>query len=375
VAFATVALVAAGAFVASLRSARRIDPGYETRGLALVTLDLAARGLDPVRGRAFQRELLERLALRPEVRHAALASQAPLSFAGSRRIVIPGAEDLTGPDGTYITTNEVTPGYFALMGLEAHSGRVFAESDDESARSVAVVNETMARRFWPGKEAVGREIRWPALPSPIQVVGVVPDIKYATLGEEPAPYIYLPFAQEYSTTVTLHVRTSGTPSLPGLVAEIRRLDPDLAAINPRSMEDAVGQALWGARTAASLLTGFGLLALLLAATGVYAVMSQLLAQRRREIGLRVALGATPHRIVSMALRQGAGLVVTGLLLGSIVGLAALRLVADLLYGIASAQAGLSLAGPALLAAVALLACLLPARAAARMDPLATLREP
>jgi predicted permease len=375
VAFASVALVAAGAFVASLRSARGIDPGYETRGLALVTLDLGARGLDPARGRAFQRELLERLGSRPEVRDAALASQAPLSFAGSRRILIPGAEDLTGPEGTYITTNQVTPGYFDLMGLEARRGRVFVESDDERARPVAVVNETMARRFWPGQEALGREIRWPALPSPIEVVGVVPDIKYATLGEAPAPYIYLPLAQDYSTAVTLHVRTSGAPSLPGLVAEIRHLDPDLAAINPRSMEKAVEQALWGARTAASLLSGFSLLALLLAATGVYAVMSQLLAQRRHEIGLRVALGATPRRIVSLALRQGTALVVAGLVLGSILGLAALRLVAGLLYGPASAQATLALAGPALLAAIALLACLLPARAAARLDPLATLREP
>jgi predicted permease len=375
VAFASVALVAAGAFVASLRNARRIDPGYETRGLAFVTLDLGARGLDPERGRAFQRELVERLASRPEVKHAALASQAPLAFAGSRRIVIPGAEDLTGPDGTYITTNEVTPGYFALMGLEARRGRIFQESDDERSRPVAVVNETMARRFWRGQDPVGRAIRWPARPDPIEVVGMVGDIKYATLGEEPAPYIYLPLDQDYATAVTLHVRTSGAPSLAALLAEIRALDPELAAINPRSMEEAVDQALWGARTAATLLSGFGLLALLLAATGVYAVMSQLLGQRRREIGLRVALGAAPGRILALALRQGASLVLAGLVLGSILGLLGLRLVAGLLYGAGSATAPLALGGPALLAGAALLACLLPARAAARMDPLATLREP
>jgi predicted permease len=374
VAFASVALVAAGAFLASLRNARRIDPGYDTRGLALVSLDLAARGFEPARGQAFQRELLDRVAARPEVRQVALASQAPLSFAGSRRIVIPGAEEITGPDGTYITTNSVSPGFFALLGLEARRGRLLEEGDDERGRPVAVINETMARRFWPGQEAVGRQIRWPARPSPLEVVGVVPDIKYATLGEEPAPYIYLPLAQDYSTGVTLHVRASGPPSLPALVAEIQRLDPDLAVLNPRSMEQAVDQALWGARTAASLLSGFGLLALLLAATGVYAVMSQLLAQRRHEIGLRLALGATPGRILSFSLAQGVRLVVVGLALGSILGLAMLRLFAGLLYGWAPAQASLSLAGPALLGAAALLACLLPARAAARMDPLATLRE-
>jgi predicted permease len=375
VAFASVALVAAGAFVASLRNARRIDPGYDTRGLALVSLDLAARGLDPVRGQAFQRELIDRVAVRPEVRQVALASQAPLSFAGSRRIVIPGAEELTGPDGTYITTNSVSPGFFALMGLEARRGRLLEEGDDERARPVAVVNETMARRFWPGQEAVGREIRWPARPSPIEVVGVVPDIKYATLGEEPAPYIYLPLAQDYARAVTLHVRTSGAPSLAALVAEIQRLDPELAVLNPRSMEQAVDQALWGARTAASLLSGFGVLALLLAATGVYAVLSQLLAQRRHEIGLRLALGASPRQILSFSLAQGLRLVVVGIALGSMLGLASLRLFGGLLYGLAPAQASFSLMGPALLGAAALLACLLPARAAARTDPLATLREP
>jgi ABC-type antimicrobial peptide transport system permease subunit len=309
------------------------------------------------------------------VRQAALASQAPLSFAGSRRMLIPGAEDRTGPDGVYITTNEVTPGFFALMGLEARRGRVFDESDDERGRAAAVINETMAERFWPGQDPVGREIRWPGRPGPIVIVGVVRDIKYATLGEDPAPYIYLPLAQDYSPAVTLHVRTAGVPSLPSLIAEIRDLDPEMAAINPRSMGESLDQALWGARTAASLLSGFGLLALLLAATGVYAIMRQLLAQQRHEIGLRIALGATPGRILTMALRQGAGLVAAGLALGSVLGLAGLRLVAGLLYGSGGAQAIVPLAGPALLAAVAVLACLLPARSAARTEPLATLREP
>jgi predicted permease len=375
VAFAAVALVAAGAFLSSLANARRIDPGYETRGLALVTLDLSARGLEPSAGRVFQRELVDRIAARPDVQHAALASQPPLSFGGSRRVFVPGAEDLTGPDGIYITTNEVTPDYFALLGLEPLAGRVFHESDDERGRPVAVVNETMARRFWPGQEATGRQIRWPTGGTPIEVVGVVPDVRYATLGEEPAPYMYLPLAQDYAPAVTLHVRTAGEPALPELVGEIRALDPDLAVFDPRSMQESVDQALWGARTAASLLPGFGLLALLLAATGVYAVTSQLLAQRRRELGLRVALGATPSSILSLVLRQSGRVVAAGLVVGSVLGLAALRLVEGLLYGVAPAQAALSLVGPALLGVAALVASLVPARAAARMDPLATLREP
>jgi len=375
VALAAVALVAAGAFVASLKNARGIELGFEPRGLSLVSLDLAARGWDVVRARVFHRALVERLSALAGVEDVALASNAPLSFAGSRRFFVPGAESLTGPDGIYITTNSVSPRYFTAMGLAPSEGRVFDEGDDENGRPVAVVNETMARRYWPGQPAVGRELRTPDRQEPIEVVGVVPDLKYATVGEAPAPYVYFPLAREYAPAVTVHVRgAQGPPSPAALVAAIGRLDPELAVINPRSMQQSLDEALWGARTAAQLTSGFGLLALLLASTGVYAVLSQLVAERRHEIGLRVALGATPGQIVGFALRHGGRLVAAGLGLGLLLAILTTRLFTGLLYGVVTANPAIYLAGPALLTLVALLACLLPARAAAHVDPLATLRE-
>jgi putative ABC transport system permease protein len=233
----------------------------------------------------------------------------------------------------------------------------------------------MAKRFWDGA-ALGRSIRWPGEEGLRQIVGIARDVKYATLGEPPTPYVYVPLSQMFSGNLTLHVRTRATPAslLPEVERTIRALDPELAIASARAMDDVLAESLWGARTGALMLGAFAVVALLLAATGIFAVVSQMAQQARREMGIRIALGAGRARILGLVLRRGMIQVVLGTVAGAALAASTSHLLSSLLYGLSGYEIGVFAGAAVVLAIVAVVACLIPGRAAVRVDPMTTLRD-
>jgi hypothetical protein len=263
-----------------------------------------------------------------------------------------------------------------MMGIDVLEGRGLDAGDHADGRRVALVNQTMASRFWPDGSAVGGSFRYPGEEIPVEIVGVTRDVKYRTLGEPSGPYVYRPLDQEFDGSVTLHVRTAGAAA--GLVQPaldaIRRLDPELAVSNVGVMQDVLRTSLWGPRVAASLLGAFAAVAMLLAATGIYGVVAQMVQQRRREMGIRIALGAGSATLRRLVVRRGMLPVAIGVIAGGLLAASSLHLLSSLLYGLEGSEPAVYALAAAALALVALAACLLPARQAARVDPIATLRE-
>jgi predicted permease len=376
-AMSLVLLIGAGLFLQSLGNAHRIELGFDRANLLLLSLDVRLNGYDEPRGRLLYEHLLERASALPGVRSASLATEVPLGLGGSRRgIWVEGYEARSGED-MGVHTNTVGPDYFRTMGIRLVRGRDFTSSDTAGRPGVVVVNEAFARRYWPDQEPIGRHVRLgDESGAPAEVVGMAQDGKYVTLGEDPKPFFYVPFLQRYESGATLHVRTTGDPR--GLVEamrrEVRALDPSLPVFDEKTMTDHLGVSLLPARLAASVLGLFGLVALTLAAVGIYGVMALAVRQRTRELGVRIALGALPKDLLSMVLGQSMRVALTGLAIGLLAALGLGRLVTSLLYGIGAADPATFVVVPALLAAVALLASFLPARWAMKVDPMVALRH-
>jgi putative ABC transport system permease protein len=271
--------------------------------------------------------------------------------------------------------------YFNTMSIPLVAGRGFNDADKEGVQGVVIVNETLARRFFPGRDtaqgALGRRISFQSDAGPwLEVVGVARDGKYWTIGEAPQLFVYSPLAQSYSSTATLVVRAEGDPrSLANSIrAEVSKIDPALPLFDVKTMEEHMGVSLFPARVAATLLGGFGLLALLLAAMGVYGVVSYSVAQRTREIGIRLALGARARDVLRLVAGRGMALVAAGLIAGLASALVLTRFMEGVLYGVSATDALTFTLVVLLLAAVALLACLVPARRATKVDPMVALRH-
>ena len=233
----------------------------------------------------------------------------------------------------------------------------------------------MSRHFWPGQDAIGKRFHLFGDPQLLEVVGVVGNTIIGQIGEDPQPLVYLPITQDYSPQATLQVRTSGdpAPAIAGVRGQIQSLDHNLAITNVQTIDEILDQALWGPRIAAVLLTLFGALALVLAGIGVYGVLSYSVNQQTREIGVRMALGATPAEVLRWVVGQGFRLAAVGIVIGVIAGLALLQFVASLLFGISTHDPLTFGAVAVVLGAVALLACYLPARRATRVSPVVALR--
>ncbi len=371
-----VLLLTAGLALESLANARRIDLGFEPRGQLLAALDLGLQGYDPTRGKRFFHRLRERVETLPGVEAAGYARLVPLSLRTFQTPVEPegwlATSDAVPPSVDY---NFVGPGYFAAMGVPRLAGRGFTDDDGDLARPPVVVNRTFARRFWGGdpRTALGKAVRVFGVVT--RIAGVVGDGKYFTLGEEPRPYLYLPLPRFYRADRTLHIRTAGDPAAlaPAVRRAVAALDPDVALYDLAPMSDHLRLALLPARLAATVVTAFAVVALLLAAVGLYGVIAFWVGQRRREMAVRLALGATPGEVLGLVVRQGMALAGVGLVLGAGGAVAVLHLAARLLYGVSAADPGIWVGAPALLAAVALAASLLPARRAVGVDPAAALR--
>jgi len=374
VALSLILLLGAGLLSRSLIKANAVDVGFEPRNVVLASVDLFTAGYERERGTALVEQALERLRALPGVESVTVARRVPLALGGSSSstIEVEGYEARAAePAWGYL--NVVGPDYFRSLGATLVAGRELGGEDPKDGPGAAVVNETMARRYWPGKDALSGRFRigdrW------ARVVGVVRDMKFRGLKEPPSPMFFLPLAQWYRTDLTFQVRSASDPSL--LAGSVRQtllgLDPNLAPFGLRTLEETAGAATFQQRAGSHLLGLFGLLGLLLAGVGLYGVLSFVVAQRTREIGLRIALGGSPRDVFGLVLRQGLSLAGVGIVAGLALGFALARPLASLLVGISPADPVTFVAVPGVLVAVAFLACWAPARRAMRTRPIEALR--
>ena len=371
VALSLVALLGAGLFVKSLGNAQRIDPGFDHEKLALLTVDLGAQGYGEVQARDFHRRMLERAAALPGVERATLASGVPLFQGGFMRTVFPeGVDSSDRKNGKLVQLNTVEPGYFGTMGIALERGRDFAPSDHPDSPHVVVVNQTMAKQFWPERDAIGKRFKFFGQDWWNEVVGIAGDGKYNFLGENPQPHIYLSLGQTFEPAVSLHLRASGDPATALGMArrEVQEMDRALPITNAFAFAEILRQSLWAPRMGAWLLAVFGLLSLVLAVIGIYGVMSYSVNQRTRELGLRMALGANPGDVLKLVVRQGMQLAAAGIAVGLALSFAGTRLVGNLLFGVSLRDPVIVAGIPLLLALAALAASAQPAWRAARVDP-------
>ena len=382
-----VLLIGAGLFLRSLNNAQSIDPGFAADKILNAQLNINLLRYTKTQGQQFYGQVLERIEALPGVESATLARVVPMSGGGrTSSFLIQGQQgpdnvnrsEGTGlPDNAYtVNTNVVALKYFTTMAIPLLQGRDFNAQDIEKAPLATIINQAFARRYFPDENPIGKRMSFRGANGPwSEIVGVVHDSKYRTLGENPRPSVYVPLAQNHETGMTLHVRAAGNPlSIAGSVRhEVQALDPNLAVTNIQPLSDVVTASLFAARMGAVLLAIFGFLALILAAIGLYGVMSYAVSRRTREIGIRMALGAGKGNVLRLVLKDGLTLVGAGVTSGVIVAAAATRLLTSFLYSVSPLDAATFASIPVVLALVALLASYFPARRAAKVDPIIALR--
>jgi macrolide transport system ATP-binding/permease protein len=372
-------LVVAGLFVRSLNKVQAFDLGFDPGHVLNVVMDPHEAGYDEARSVAFYREIESRVRALPGVQSATLASYVPMGgFPISSPVSIEGHPIPPGQQVPSVLSNSVDPSYFETMRITLLRGRVFTESDNEAAPRVAIINQTMAGRFWPHVDAMGKRFGTKGDAGPfMEVVGVAGNGKYKTIGEDAQSFFYVPLAQNFSTKLALQIRTFVPPeSLAAPVKDqITRLSPDLAIVDIETMNQSLEGALgfFAFRLAATLAAVLGTIGLILAIIGVYGVVTFAASQRTHEIGIRMALGANPGDILKMIWRQGVTLVIAGVALGTIAAWALTRGIAFLLVGISPTDPVTYAIVAIVLSGVALLACSIPARRAMRVDPMVALR--
>jgi predicted permease len=371
-ALSVVLLIGSGLFIRSLQNARTINPGFKVEGALLATLDPGLLRYSKEQRREFFRQAVERVESLPGVERVSLMDFVPFGLRFAQQDVF--AEKHNGSRAEVTTGfNTVGPRYFQTMGIPVVRGREFTAQDMAGAQPVVMINETLARRLWPGEDPIGKRLRVGGESEPeAEVIGVAGAGKYATLGENARPYLYL---QGYASKMTLVVRTTRNPeALSAAVREqIRSLDPNLPVAQITTLSERVDFALFPARLGAALLGAFGLLALGLAATGIYGVIAYSVSQRTQEFGIRMALGADGANVRRLVLREGLNVVLIGVTAGLALSLAATRLIAGFLYGVGANDPLTFVGVPALLTVVSLLACYLPARRATKVDPIEAIR--
>ena len=375
VALSVLLVVCAVLFLRTLRNASAIDPGFSTRTALLATVDLLPAGYDRDRGTVFMRTLLTRLRGLPGVESVSTIRRMPLGLTGTSNASFE-AVGYTPAPGEEMSTDysNVGSGYLGTMGIPLMEGRDIADGDVAGARDIVVINETLARRYFAGRPALGGQLK--LVGRTLDVVGVARDGKYSTISEAPRPMIYVPAPQFFVSDATLvladHRRSIVRAAR--VQAVVRELDPNVPLFEVRTLAEHLETATFLQRTAASVVTGLGLVALLLASIGLYGVTAGSVALRTPEIGMRVALGASRRDIVRLILGQGVRIAVLGLAIGLALAVAATRLLAGLLVGVTPTDAVSYLLTVVVLALVAITATALPARRAARMDPLTALRH-
>ena len=370
-----VLLVGAALLMQSLLKIRTASPGFNTRGVQDTAIDLVSAGYTPARAQTFQDALLERVRSLPGVESAAFARMTPLSYVSSASapIVVDG---YTPPleESPTVEYNEVGDDYFVTMGIPLVAGREFTRADDERAALVAVVNETMAQRYWQGRSPLGERLqlkgRW------MQVVGIVKDSKYSSVREKPTPFFFVPVRQNSLRAAVLNIRTPLAPQTmaTAIAREVHALDANLAPYEVITMQEQLDRSTSPQMVAVTLMGILGGLALVLAAIGLYGVMSYAVSQSTRELGLRMALGADAPNLLRLVLSRGLALTGAGVLLGAGTALLLTRLLGNLLYQVSPRDPLAFVSAFAVITIAALAACFLPAWRATRTDPARILRD-
>ncbi|HNQ22625.1 MAG TPA: ABC transporter permease [Phycisphaerae bacterium] len=380
VASSLVLLIVAGLFVRSLTSASAMDPGFDHNRVLAATCDLGARDYDATESVDFCTRLLERARALPGVEAAAIIAPPPLSLALSSTDLWIEDRPYSGEDEDQVSTaySVASSGSFQTLGIPLLRGRDFGDQDTAGAAEVAIVNQAFADHYWPGQSPLGKRISRSGAEGPyIEIIGVAATVKYILIGEEPRPYVYFPLTQKPDAPMApLLLRASGNPLLlaPAARALIREIDPNMTLWDIGRLTDLIAFILLPAQLAAAGFGLFGLLALLLASSGLYGVMSYTVSQRTREIGIRATLGAQRGAILRLVIQHGICLTALGLVIGLAICLAGTRVLAALLYEIGTTDPVTFIGVSLLLAAVAVLACYLPARRATKVDPVVALRQ-
>jgi predicted permease len=376
VALAVVALVGAGVFLKSFRAARLMTPGFSPTDQVLARFDLSTAGYNRQQADSFCQRMTEKLLRYPGITAVGYADTVPLGFFSGNweEVQVEGYQPARG-ENMKIYRNMVGPGYFDVMRIPRVDGRDFDLRDGPDSQQVMIVSEEFVRRFIPQGSPIGRKVhgwgRW------FTVIGVVKDIKIHQVSESPVPFFYIPIRQEYRPEygLTFHVRTAGPPD--DAIAAVRHaaaeIDPTLTLFDAQPMTEYIAGSLYGQKIAAGLLSVLGALGLVLAALGLYSVMSYSVAQRTGEIGIRMALGAQPRNVFAMVLRQGLGLAAAGLAIGSIIAVGLTTMASTLFATLRPADPTVYLATVVFTVAVALASVAIPAWRALRVDPMVALR--
>jgi len=368
-------LVGAGLLMQSLQKIRNTSPGFSTRNVLDTAVNLTAAGYDAARAQTFQDELLARVKALPGVESVAFARMTPLSYGSysSTKVAVDGYQP-PPEEQPIVEYNEVGPDYFTTMGIPLVSGREFTREDDEKAAPVALVNETMVARYWRGRNPIGERVqvkgRW------MQVVGVARDSKYESVRETPKPFFYVPLRQNFSRGAGLYIRTPLSPQTmaTALAREVHALDGNLALFEVITLQEQVDRSTSPQMVAVTLVGILGGLALLLAAIGLYGVMSYAVSQSTRELGLRMALGAGASNLLRLVMSRGLALTAGGVALGAAVALGLTRLLGNLLYNVSPRDPMAFGSALVVMTIAALAACFLPAWRATRTDPARALRD-
>ncbi len=367
-------LVCAGLFIRSVRSAQQIYPGFNSHNVWIASYDLFTAGYSEGTGVEFDRQLVAKLEALPGVQSVSLSDRVPLGFGGGTTSV--------KPEGYVSQPNEVmetqaaviTSNYFKTMQIPIVKGRDFSPQDTKSSQRAAIVSEAFAERYWPHQEALGKQLNSDFTNEWFTVVGVARDTKVRALNETSTPFVYLPLYQYYKADIIINARVAGDPLTVGKTIQntVHELNPDLVMYNVNTLESQELFASFGQRVAGTFVGAFGLLALVLAAVGIYGVTAYTTRQRTHEIGIRVALGASKEDIFRLVLGHGLRLTLTGLGFGLAASFALTRYLSGLLLGVTSHDALTFSSVAVLLCAVSLFACYIPTRRAMRVDPMVAL---
>jgi predicted permease len=375
VALSLVALIGAGLFLRSMQNAQKTDPGFDVDHLASLSFDLGAQGYTEERGRQFQQTVLERASGVAGVQSASLASTVPLFNGGfARTVFLEGQDTSDRRAGKLVQISVVGPTYLETVGIPMIRGRAFTEADQPKTPAVVIINQTMAKQFWPDQDPIGKRFKFFGQDYFTQVIGIARDSKYNFVGEDPTPFIYQSLTQVYQPQVALFMKAGQPKAVLGTVrGEVQQLDRNLPLTGIFTLPEIFDQALWAPKMGASLLAIFAALSLLLAIVGIYGVMAYSVSQRTRELGIRMALGASRQDVVRLVVWQGLRLTVIGIAIGLTASLLVTRLITTLLFNVSATDVVTFVTVPVVLAAAALAASYLPALRATRIDPMEALR--
>jgi len=368
-------LICAGLFMRSFLSAQQINPGFDPHNVLITSYDLFTAGYSDEKGVEFDRQLQSKLEALPGIQSVAMSTTLPLEFDSDSTIVKPDGYVPQANESMEIKDSIVTPNYFHTMQIPIVKGRDFTPQDTKSSQRVVIVSEAFANRYWPNQEALGKQLNSDVTHEWFTVVGVARDVKFTSLNETPAPFLYFPQYQVYRPGLIIAVRTAGDPLTFAKTVEktIHELNPDLFVFDVTTLESRTRFSSLAPRIAGTFIGAFGLLALVLATVGIYGVTAYTTRQRTHEIGIRMALGASKEDILQLVLGHGMRLTFVGVALGLAASFALTRYLSSLLLGVTSTDALTFSLVAILLCGVALFACFIPARRAMRVDPMVALR--